>query len=239
MTKRIHCEWGRYGAMQSRDFDVAILVDVLSFSTAVDAAVSAGAAVYPFAWTGDRAAAIAEATAFAQDRGATLAQQRQDSGTLPTLSPPTLTRPNQGDRLVLPSPNGSLLTTKTSATHIFAACLRNYPAVASAANALSKSIIVIAAGEKWPDGSLRPALEDWLGAGAVLSELSGPFTTEAEAARRSFLNGPDVPNAVLDCISGRELRSMGFQQDADFAVKIGVSPTVPQLTRGAYQQRNQ
>ena len=80
----------------------------------------------------------------------------------PTLSPPSLLQLEPGARLVLPSPNGSHLTTQAQSRHIFTACLRNHGAVA-AAQTVARTILVVPAGERWPDGSMRPALEDWLG----------------------------------------------------------------------------
>jgi len=61
-------------------------------------------------------------------------------------------------------------------------------------------VAVIASGERWPDGSLRPALEDLLGAGAVLAALrkqhAGPLSPEAAEAADCFEATSDVVSAV-------------------------------------------
>ena len=63
-------EWGMAGVEALREqASVLVIVDVLSFSTAVDVAVSRGAAVFPFSY-GDKAAAQAAA----DHVGAALAQ---------------------------------------------------------------------------------------------------------------------------------------------------------------------
>ena len=78
------------------------------------------------------------------------------------------------------------LTLKTGQTPTFTGCLRNYQAVAAAAQKLGPKIAVIPTGEIWADGRLRPALEDWLGAGAIISQLSGKVSPEARAALAVF-----------------------------------------------------
>jgi 2-phosphosulfolactate phosphatase len=99
-------------------------------------------------------------------------------------------------------------------------------------------VTVVAAGERWPDGSLRPALEDLLGAGAILAALrdlgAGTFSPEAEAARACFEATADVAAAVSGCASGRELIEGGFGEDVAIAAEIGACLVVPVLTGGAF-----
>ena len=46
-----------------------------------------------------------------------------------------------------------------------------------------KALHVIPAGELWPDGGLRPAIEDLLGAGAIIHHLDLPCSPEAQVVR--------------------------------------------------------
>jgi 2-phosphosulfolactate phosphatase len=100
------------------------------------------------------------------------------------------------------------------------------------------AVAVIAAGERWPDGSLRPALEDLLGAGAVIAALVGcgvrVLSPEAEAARACFEGTADIAAAVAGSVSGRELAGSGFGEDVAIAVESGSCPLVPVLADGAF-----
>ena len=52
---RIRLEWGPTGAaVIARRADVAVVVDVLSFTTTVTVAVERGITVYPFRWRDER-----------------------------------------------------------------------------------------------------------------------------------------------------------------------------------------
>ena len=231
----VRCEWGRAGlAAFAPSADVVIIVDVLSFATCVAIAVSRGATVLPFGWRDARA------SAFAARMDATLAGPRDDGGL--SLSPASMLGLSPGTRVVLPSPNGAALSLVAGPGHVLAGCLRNATAVARAAAPLGRRILVLPAGEQWPDGSLRPSLEDWLGAGAILDALAdtraaGALSVEAEAARTAARAAGDaLPRMLRDCASGQELVERGYAEDVRLAAERDVSDAVPVLRDGAYDR---
>ena len=168
---QVRFEWGVRGLQAvAKDVDVVVVVDVLSFSTAVDVAVTRGALVFPFRYKDERARGFAERV------GATLAVDCPSASLENpfSLSPLSLLSLRVGTSLVLPSPNGApvVLESAKLCPRVITACARNGAAVARAIrDAGWTRVAVIAAGEQWEDKSLRPALEDLWGAGAVLSEL--------------------------------------------------------------------
>ncbi|MBW3559524.1 MAG: 2-phosphosulfolactate phosphatase [Proteobacteria bacterium] len=226
-------EWGLRGVETLRDHvSVLVIVDVLSFSIAVDVAVSRGAAVHPFAY-GDK-----DAQATADRLGAVLAEPRRASGGQFSLSPVSLQAILPGTQLLLPSPNGSRLSLACGSTRALTGCLRNARAVARAARDLAGdgAIGVVPAGERWPDGGLRPAIEDLLGAGVIVQHLGLLGTPEARVARDAFLSaGGNMGAMVAESVSGRELATAGFLQDVEMAVQQDVSEHAPMLIDGAYR----
>jgi 2-phosphosulfolactate phosphatase len=122
---------------------------------------------------------------------------------------------------------------------VVAACLRNAPAVAAFARSHGGPVAVIACGERWPDGSLRPAWEDVAGAGAVIADLPGPRSPEAEAACAVFPGAQaDLPDRLRACASGRELIERGFAEDVDLSAMVGGSGCVPVLCGNAFLTRS-
>jgi len=222
------CDWGLQGLRASARGRVVIIVDVLSFSTAVSIAIGRGATIFPCEWNDERAAALAKA------EGAELASKR-GKGRF-SLAPASLRRVPSDLRLVLPSPNGSTLAFHArdlGANAILAGCFRNAAAVARWAS--GQPVAVIAAGERWPDGSLRFAIEDWLGAGAIISRLEGSRSAEAEAAAIAFEQmRKDLRKILADCPSGRELIAQGYPDDIDLASEIDVDGAVPLLDGNAF-----
>lgn len=89
---------------------------------------------------------------------------------------------------------------------------------------------VIPAGERWNDDSLRPSLEDLIGAGALLSLLNGRRSPEADLAVTAFEHfRGDLAGTLSLCGSGRELIERGFVCDVELAAEYGVSSSVPML----------
>ncbi|MGW6569594.1 2-phosphosulfolactate phosphatase [Streptomyces sp. NPDC054975] len=234
--------WGPTEASAlARDAACLVVVDVLSFTTAVGVAVEGGAAVFPYRWRDETAAR------YAADRGAALAVGRSEaSPTTPwTLSPAALRAAPPTERLVLPSPNGSTIAAGAGEATVVAASLRNRTAVARwlaghGYGGDSRPLAVVASGERHPDGSLRPALEDLLGAGAVLSALCAlgayELTAEARAAATLWEATKDPVAELHRCDSGRELYEYGYPQDVAVAAEVDTSETVPVLRDGAFQE---
>ena len=209
--------------------DLVVVVDVLRFTTAVTVAVERGAIVYPYRWRDDRALELAARV------GAVLAAGNDPTG--PSLSPVSLRGLGAGDRVVLPSPNGATLTL-VAAEHgsaVVAASLRNASAVGQSPLAATGVVSVIAAGERWPDGGLRPCFEDLVGAGAVLSGFRSTICRPKRVPRsaRSTRRSRTSPVGSA-CGSGRELIAKGYAADVAMAAELDCSAVCPVLRDGAY-----
>ncbi len=228
-TWACRCEWGVAGVAALSQADVTIVIDVLSFTTCVDVATSRGAAIVPCAWNDP------SAREFARTQGAELAGRRRLARY--SLAPESYLEAPAGLRCVLPSPNGARVTLAAAGTArvILAGCLRNARAVAEAAGRLGTTFNVIPAGERWPDGSLRPALEDSLAAGAILRCLPGTRSPESEAAVALFEAHREKLVATLEqCGSGRELEQRGHRKDKEIAGQLDVSSCVPRFDGVAF-----
>jgi 2-phosphosulfolactate phosphatase len=196
---RIRLEQGEDGLVALlADCTVLVIVDVLSFGTSVDIAIARGAVITPVPTHRD---------AGPGGPGVVIAGPRRPVPGPPwTLSPTSLTTIAAGTHLVLPSPNGARLSALAGAADgpaVLAGCLRNAAAVAEAAVRMSAGgpIGVIAAGERWPGGNrLRSALEDVLGAGAVVAAL-GSILDDGPVDPTGF--APSPPRSVDRSMSPR------------------------------------
>lgn len=241
----VRLDWGPTGATAvGAGADVAVVVDVLSFTTTLTVAVERGLVVHPFAWRDDRAVARAE------ELGAVLAvgrfeQRTAAPGATVSLSPAAMSQVSPADlgtaHVVLPSPNGSATSAglRDAGVEVVGACLRNAGAVGRrlAPRVAGGAVVaVVPAGERWYDDSLRPAAEDLWGAGAVVDALVAAgvdvaaLSPEAELARDAFVAVRDrLPERLLACAGGQELAVVGFADDVAVAAQLDVSDVVPVL----------
>src|SRR5262245_50028486 len=119
-------DWGPDGARRLGPLcDTIVIVDIFSFSTAVDVAAARGATGLTSGWD--------DAAAFAKEDGAIIAVRRDSiDGEHPySLSPASLTAIPAGTRLILPSPNGSAiaLAAAGSKATVVTGCFRNSAAL--------------------------------------------------------------------------------------------------------------
>jgi 2-phosphosulfolactate phosphatase len=237
-------DWGLQGAAAiTARVDIAVVVDVLSFTTTLSVAAEAGIVVLPYRWADDGAEALAG------EHDAVLAVGRTAGPDRISLSPLSVRAADPPPaRLVLPSPNGSTIAHGLAGAGpvVIGACLRNAAAVARWITGRHRpgtaTIAVISAGERWPDGSLRPCVEDLCGAGALLDALGsrgwGGLSPESQVARNAYRSARgDLPGVLHECASGRELVMNGFAGDVDIASELDSSRAVPLLVDGAFRPR--
>jgi 2-phosphosulfolactate phosphatase len=241
---RLRLEWGENGvAALAPDCAVLVIVDVLSFTTAVDVALDRGGRVLPVRRGDVRAISSARAA------GAVIAGEQRW-----TLRPSSLVDLPTDTLLALPSPNGATLCAQAAATGatVFAACLRNAESVAREVEKVAdgRPVGIVPAGERWgvTAGPLRPCVEDLLGAGAVAAALLGATSSkstnfgsaspEARLAANCFVNEiENVVELLRGCASGRELTAAGHAADVDLAAVVGSSSCAPVLRDGVLTNR--
>jgi 2-phosphosulfolactate phosphatase len=228
-ASQVSLQWGVAGARSLTDGtpdDVIVVIDVLSFSTSVVLACEKDATVWPHPG-GEGAHTLARSLEAVLAGGRT----HRDG---PSLSPSSMLALPESSRLVLPSPNGSAIThaLRGTACTVVAGCLRNAGAVARFVQGYRR-VLLVPAGERWADGSLRFAYEDLVGAGAVVARLvelapDVRLSPEADVARLAFEHRQPLSSTA----SGIELVERDFAGDVQLAAQLDGSTTVPVLRDG-------
>ncbi|GIV97807.1 MAG: hypothetical protein KatS3mg057_2464 [Herpetosiphonaceae bacterium] len=238
---RCRLDWGRGGARRAAERgDILVVVDTLSFSSATVTAIHYGGQIAPCSEQDDLAV-------FAQRIGAETAVGRRQvpqHGRF-SLSPLTYIGIAPGTRVALRSPNGATCSRYAhQVPFMFTAALLNAQAVADTITQLlattALSVTVLAAGERRQpdeDGVLRVAIEDYLGAGAILSYLRETKSPEALVCETAFAGSREMLSELLwECESGHELRAMGFPEDVRHAAQLNLYHAVP-VMRGDHFER--
>lgn len=245
----LRLEWGPDGVRQlAPACRVLIIIDVLVFTTSVDVALGRGARVLPLPWRDERAdeaARVAGATLTRTGLTRTaegFAVAERSTGW--TLRPSSLISVPAGTFLAIASPNGATLCAAAAdlGATVLAGCLRNAAAVGAAARELAGDgpIGVVPAGERWhrtESRGLRPSLEDWLGAGAIVSAVGArDRSPEAELAALGYAAaGGRVAELLAGSVSGRELAHAGVPVDVELAGAVDCGDVVPILMNGVFE----
>ncbi len=226
----IRLEWGQKGVEELAPIsDVIIIVDVLSFSTCVDIATKNGAIIFPYRWKDNTA------IEYAKSLNAELASFERKYSDGFSLSPTSLLNIKPNTNLVLPSPNGSTLSLTTGITPTLCGSLTNAKAVAIKAKTFGTKISIVPAGEQWGDKTIRFAFEDLIGAGAIISYLTGNLSPESKVGLNTFKNSETtLLEDIKKCCSGKELIKRGFEQDVILACNLNSSANVPLLKENYY-----
>jgi 2-phosphosulfolactate phosphatase len=230
-----------------------VIVDTLSFSSAVVTAVAGGGLIYPCALNEDAAAVAAEL-------GGEVAVPRRQVPFFRrfSLSPLTYLNLVAGTKVVLASPNGATCSQyEREVPYLFVGTLLNAAALASTLNHLLETtdlnLTIIACGERWEvsstsasaagavfgeeDSGVRFAIEDYLGAGALLSYLHCEKSPEARVCEAAFhsVQG-ELAELLWNCESGRELREKNYGSDVKHAARLNLYQAVPVMRQGWLEQ---
>lgn len=235
---RCHVDWGRRGVRRAVERgDIIVIVDVLSFSTTVVTAAARGAYIYP-------CSSHQAAAKVAVQVGGEMAVKRMEvpaKGRF-SLSPLTFEQVEPGTKVAVVSPNGAFCARLgRRSPSLFVGCFVNAAAVAKAVSEIlagtGSAVTIIACGERerltGGRSVIRWAVEDYLGAGAILSGLQFDKSPDAVVCEGAFRSCREIMGEIMtECQSGRELAEWGFARDVTFSTRLDVSRCVPVLRGG-------
>lgn len=205
---------------KSNSNDLSIMVDVLRASTTITMALDHFQEVIPVVEHMEalNIAREKEALIAGERRGATL--EGFDAG-----NSPIEIQKLSGETLVLTTSNGTRIMEGMN-SKVLVGCFTNARAVAMAAKKLaSEEIEVVMAGVEG-----RFAIEDFLGAGEIISNLQNQDLSEyAQAALMAVQDKNLVKDAVLKSRSAKRLSEIGFKKDVEFCLRTNISTNVPQF----------
>ncbi|MGF7119552.1 2-phosphosulfolactate phosphatase [Methanobacterium oryzae] len=198
--------------------DVAIMVDVLRASTTITVALDNFNEIIAVK---DKNKAIR----LAKTHNATLAGEREGAKILgfETGNSPVEIKNFNGNTLVLTTSNGTRILEGMRAKSLVGSFV-NARAVAKTASKIADDHIeIVMAGVRG-----RFAIEDFLGAGEIISNLKNFELDEmAQAAYLASRDDEMVSEAVKNSLSARGLKKLGFVNDIDFCIKKDIYNVVP------------
>jgi 2-phosphosulfolactate phosphatase len=137
--------------------------------------------------------------------------------------------------LLMSTTNGTrAILAARGASKLFVGALVNARAVAAVLNAQGMPVTLLCAGT---DRDI--AMEDILGAGAVMAELAAltplqVISDPARIAQELFASGRDeLPGLLRNASGGRNLMKVGREEDIDFAAQLNIFDVVGGVSSGA------
>ncbi len=203
--------------------DVAIMVDVLRASTTITVALDSFKKVFAVKNKNN-------AVELAKKYNAVLAGEREGATIegFDVGNSPVQIKNFSGDTLVLTTSNGTRILEGMKSKSLVGSFV-NAKAVAKLASKIAETHIeIVMAGVRG-----RFAIEDFLGAGEIISNLK-KFEID-EMSQAAYLASRDekmVNETIMNSESARSLKKLGFYQDIEFCIKKNVYDSVPVYEKG-------
>jgi len=243
MTK-VKLDWNIEGLQFAlKEKNIIVIVDTLRFSSAVTTAIANGFTIYPVSNE-------EKGKEFAKSIGAEMSGRSEIAKY--SLSPQSFLKTSDNKKVVLYSPNGARCAELIKGKDIaYIGCLLNAKAVGKQVTKISKktnrNVTIIAAGEKrgielgerieyFKDkkGFQKVfAVEDYLGAGAIISYINLPKTPEAEVCELAFNSSKNkLEKLLLESFSGKYLVQTKRKGDVEWSTQLNYYNVVPIVREG-------
>ncbi len=203
--------------------DVAIMVDVLRASTTITVALEKIPYIIP-------TLEIEEALAMATEHEAFIAGERRGATIegFDTGNSPLEIQKLSGKTLIITTSNGTRILEGIHGQALIGSFINAQAVAQKATKIASNHIEIVMAGVRG-----RFAIEDFLGAGEIISHLKNHELDEmAQAAVLAVQDPEKVNEHVQKSKSARNLRKLGFGEDVDFCLQRDISQIVPQFQDG-------
>jgi 2-phosphosulfolactate phosphatase len=246
----VHLDWtvdGMKMALQAGR--IIVVADILRFSSAVTTAIANGFTIYPVA---DQAEIERRARQVGGNAGGRSGEARFSLSPLSYLN----VRPKAQRKVVLWSPNGAACASLVGPRHrAYIGCLLNARALGRRLERLARQrrrgITLIAAGEQQAidtgerilydvKASRRVfAIEDYLGCGAIISNIRLPRSAEALTCELAYRACRDrLRELMLGSFSGRFLQQKGLTTDVLWASQVNRYKVIPVIHSGRIEDEH-
>ena len=247
---KVKLDWDIEGLQFAlKEKNIIVIADTLRFSSAVTTAIANGFTIYPVS---DRE----KGKEFAKSIGAEISGKSEIARY--SLSPKSFLNPTEKDnkKVVLYSSNGAACAGLIKEGDIaYIGCFLNAKAVAQQVEKISKEkncdVTIIAAGEKRAtetgerieylkdERRFRRVfdIEDYLGAGAIISFINLPKNPEAKVCQSAFKSSKnELKELLLESFSGRYLVQTKRREDVEWAAQLNCYNVVPVIYKGRIEK---